>query len=118
VPDSQQPLQRTIAVQEVQDRRTVKCIHQQQQLAAANALGEEATSGLRERRQVQAERYWSKHLQSNQVVICPNFNPEGDPNTVSTISLQSRQSRATELLLEMKFRIKPTQPRWHRKAAV
>jgi len=45
-----QPLPQTITVPEVQERITVKCIHQLRKLAAASAPGDESTSGLREKR--------------------------------------------------------------------
>jgi len=49
VPESQ-PLPQTITVLEVQERSTVRYIHQFRRLAAASAPGDDSTSGLRERR--------------------------------------------------------------------
>jgi len=39
----------------------------------------------------------------------------GDPDSVSAIPTQSRQSRDTQLLLEIDFRINPSQSIWHAK---
>jgi hypothetical protein len=47
VPVLQQPLPQTITVPEVQERSTVKRIHQCRRLAVANAEGEESTNVLR-----------------------------------------------------------------------
>jgi len=49
VPESE-PLPQTITVPEVQERSTMRYIHQLRRLAAASAPGDESTSGLRERR--------------------------------------------------------------------
>jgi len=54
--ESQQPLPRTIPVPDVQERSTVKHIYQYGRLAAASALGEEATIVLREWRKVYPEK--------------------------------------------------------------
>ena len=48
VPESQ-PLPQTNTVPEVQERSTVRYIHQLRRLAAASAPGDESTSGRRER---------------------------------------------------------------------
>ena len=44
-----QPLQQSITVPEVQERCTLRSIHQLRRLSAASAPGHESTSGLRER---------------------------------------------------------------------
>jgi hypothetical protein len=50
VPESQTTPTTKITVPEVQERCTVRSIHQLRRLAAASAPGHESTSGLRERR--------------------------------------------------------------------
>ena len=81
VPESQQPLPQTITVPEVQERSTMKRIHQYRRLAVASAQGEESTNVLRSApREVMANS-----LTDESRCRRPKLHAEYDPDSVLTI---------------------------------
>jgi len=92
VPESQQPLPRTITVPDMQEVSTVKHIYQSRRLAAASAHGEEAKIVLRERRMVYAEQWAQTNLEKVSINDMAKLQSRtrsrlslGDPDSVSTI---------------------------------
>jgi len=105
VPELQQPVLRTITVPEVQERSTMKRIHQSRRLANTksarreemeNAPTDESSSGM----------YKLQSRMRSRLSL-------GNTDSVSAIPTLSPQSRDTQLLLEINFRIKSYQPIWH-----